>query len=50
VNLARKSIRRKPFDHCVCIEECSIDFLGRRTEHSVKPDSVGHQTSPFDAL
>src|SRR2546425_3510457 len=48
VNLAREAVRWKPFGHCVCIEECSIDFLGRRTEHSVKPDSVGHQTSPFD--
>src|SRR2546422_2435028 len=48
VNLAREAVRRKPFGHCVCIEECSIDFLGCRTEHSVKPDSVGHQTSPFD--
>src|SRR2546425_2506597 len=47
VNLAREAVRRKPFGHCVCIEECSIDFLGRHTEHSVKPDSVGHQTSPF---
>src|SRR4029434_8148162 len=41
VNPAGKAVRRKPFDHCVWIEECPIDLLGRRPEHSVKPDSAG---------
>src|SRR4030095_4629839 len=34
------AVRRKPFGHRVWIEECPIDFLRRRTEHSVKPDRV----------
>jgi hypothetical protein len=43
VNLARKAVWREPFGHCVWIEERSIDFLRRRTEHSVKLDGrCGH--------
>src|SRR5438876_1480059 len=40
VNLARKSVGRKPFGHRVRIEERSIDLLGRGTQHAVKPDGV----------
>src|SRR4029453_8613546 len=43
VNLARKAVRREPFGHCVWIEERPIDFLRRRTGHSVKLDGCwGH--------
>src|SRR5262249_14936633 len=41
VNLAREAVRRKPLGHCICIEERTIDRLGRRAEHSVKPDRIG---------
>src|SRR5947209_17260442 len=41
VNLARKSVGRKPFGHRVRIEERPIDLLGRGTQHAVKPDGVG---------
>src|SRR5688572_14481807 len=48
VNLACKAVRRKPFGHCVWIEERAIDFLRRRTEHSVKPDGAcGHDCFSF---
>jgi hypothetical protein len=48
VNLARKAVRRKPFGHCIWIEECAIEFLRRRTEHSVKPDGAcGHEYFSF---
>src|SRR6266850_7890251 len=41
VNLAGKPVRRKPLGHCVWIQECPIDPLRRRTEHSVKPNGAG---------
>jgi hypothetical protein len=48
VNLARKAVGWKPFGHCVGIEECAIDFLGCRTEYSVKPDGAcGHDYFSF---
>src|SRR6185436_14486785 len=48
VALAREAVRRKPFGHCVWIEERPIDFLGRRTEHTVEPDGVcRHMVSPL---
>src|SRR5436190_22400943 len=40
VNLAREPVRRKPFDHRVRVEKCSIDLLGRRTQYAMKPDAV----------
>src|SRR5262249_18109102 len=36
----RESVRRKPFDHRVRVEERPIDPLGGRTQHAVKPDGV----------
>src|SRR5215831_12950743 len=48
VNLAREAVRRKPLDHCICIEERPIDLLGRRAEHSVMPDGIcGHECFSF---
>src|SRR5881628_2387352 len=45
---ARKAIRRKPFGQCVSIEECPIDLLRGRAEHSVKPDGAcGHEYLSF---
>jgi multidrug efflux pump subunit AcrA (membrane-fusion protein) len=32
LNLARESIGRKPFNHCVCIKECPVNSLGRCLE------------------
>src|SRR5215212_634842 len=40
MNLARESIWRKPFHHCVCIEKCAVNSLRRCMEHSVESDSV----------
>jgi hypothetical protein len=40
VNLAREAVGRKPLGQCVWIEECPIDFVRRRPEHSVKPDGA----------
>jgi hypothetical protein len=40
VNLSRESVWRKPFRHRICIEECAIYFIGRGTEHAVKPNRV----------
>src|SRR6266511_2628955 len=40
VNLASESVWRKPFGHCIGIQERPIDSLRRRTEHAVKPDGV----------
>src|SRR4029434_6708800 len=39
--LARESIRRKPFDHRIRINERAVNPLRRRAEHSVKSNSVG---------
>src|SRR5881396_1442893 len=40
MNLARESVRWKPFDHGVRIEERAINSLRRRPEHSVESDGV----------
>ena len=40
MNLARESVRGKPLGHRVCIQECPINPLRRRAEHSVKSNSV----------
>src|SRR6266403_1766591 len=40
VNLSRKSIRRKPFGHCIGVKERAIDFLRRGTKHAVKSDRI----------
>ena len=48
MNLARESVRRKPFGHCVGIQERAIDLLRRRTEHAVKPDGIcRHDCAPL---
>src|SRR6185369_12393719 len=41
MDLAGKPVWRKPFGHCVSVQERTIDFLRSRVEHAVKPDSVG---------
>ena len=40
MNLARESVRGKPLGHRVCIQECPINPLRRRAEHSVKSNDV----------
>jgi hypothetical protein len=41
MNLAGESIRRKPFDHGVRIQERAIDPLRLCAEHSVESNGVG---------
>jgi len=41
VHLAGESIRRQPFDHGVCIEERTIDALGRGAKNTVESDGMG---------
>jgi hypothetical protein len=40
MNLARESVWRKPFAHCTCVKERSVNSLCRRLEHTVKFDGV----------
>ncbi len=42
VNLAGESVRRKPFDHRIGVEECAVDLLGGCSQHPVKPYGVRH--------
>src|SRR5262249_40302833 len=43
VHLAGESVRRQPFGQRVRIQKRPIDPLGRRTEHTMKPDrTCGH--------
>jgi hypothetical protein len=43
MDLAREAVRRQPFDHCIRIEEGSVDPLGWRTKYTMKFDGVlGH--------
>src|SRR5262249_8251678 len=41
LNLGRKAVRRKPFDHRVRIKERAVDPLRWCTQHAVKPDGAG---------
>src|SRR5262245_2878851 len=41
VDLGREAMGRKPLGHRVGIEERSIQSLGGRAKHAVKPDGVG---------
>src|SRR5678815_4544304 len=40
MDLARESIRRKPFCQCVCIEVRSVNSLSRRLDHPMKSDRI----------
>jgi hypothetical protein len=46
MGLARESVRWKPFGHCVRVEECPVNSLWRRAQHSVQPNGAGFVRGP----
>src|SRR5262245_17504002 len=42
VDLARESVRRKPFRHGVGVQKRPINFFRRRAEHAMKSNRVRH--------
>jgi hypothetical protein len=41
MNLARESVRRKPFGHGIRVQKCAINPFRRGAEHSMKSNCVG---------